>query len=119
MIKECVIYAEELFFQGQYNKSNEQYELAYDSLFNLSENDFLSNDIEFKCRYGHLAIKLKLNMFQNSDINFLAEIDQCKLFLISKFYNHVADDEIKLYLIEYRYYHLLGNFTQALSIAEK
>lgn len=119
LINECVSYASDLFNQGQFNKSNEQYEIAYDSLYNLSENDFLPNDTEFKCRYGHLAIKLKLNMFQSANINFLAEIDQCKLFLISKFNNHTPDDEIKINLIEYRYYHLLGKFTQALSIAEK
>lgn len=119
LIKESVSYALKLFTQGQYNKSNEQYELAYDSLYDLSENDFLSNDTEFKCRCGHLAIKLKLNIFQKSEISFLAEINQCKMFLISKFDDHIADDEIKLYLIEYRYYHLLGDFVQALIIAKK
>jgi len=119
LINQSVYYAVELFTQGQYNKSNEQFGIAYDSLYDLSENDILSNDVEFECRCGHLAIKLKLNTFQKNGIGFITEINQCKMFLLSKFVDHIPDDEIKLYLIEYRYYHLLGDFSQALVIAKK
>lgn len=119
LIKECVSYATDLFDQGQYYKSLEQFTQAYCLLPNLSEEERFSNDIEFRCRCGIMSTRIKLNSFQSENINFKAELEQCELFLKTKFKEHTADDQIKLYLIEYRYYHLLGEFTQALKISEK
>ena len=119
LIEECVSYATTLFSQGQYNKSYKFYDLAYNSLFDLSETDFVPNDIEYNCRLGHLDTMLKLNLFENPNISFLAEIEQCKLFLKLKFSEHIPDEEIRLYLTEYRYYHCLGDFKQSLKTAEK
>lgn len=118
-ILETVPYAIRLFSQGQYNKCFDHFKAAYNLLFDLSENQTLPYDIEFQCRCGYLSTKLKLNNYQNSEMDFLSELHQCQFFLMHRFIDHTSDDEICLNLIEYRYYHLLGDFTKALETAKR
>lgn len=118
-ILESIHYANKLFLQGQFNKCFEYFKSAYNLLYDLPESQTLPHDIEFQCRCGYLSVKLKLINYQNSDMDFLAELHQCQVFLKYRFINHTANDEICLDLIEYRYYHLLGDFTKTLELANE